>query len=92
MGAGLDLSGRHADGTQFAVEVGLSPVSTVNGVRTIMADRPIAERRGGDDETDAVQADRDRMAVALNDNVIESVFSAGLGLHGLIETTSVNLP
>ena len=89
MGTGLDLWGLHADGTQFAVEVGLSPVSTVHGMRTIMAVRPITERRDGCGHTDAVQADRDRMALALNDRVIQSIFSAGLGLHGLIETATV---
>ena len=92
MGTGLNLLGLHADGTEFAVEVGLSPVSTAEGVRTIMAVRPISERRASEDQAvgeRAVDADHDRMALALNDEVIRPIFSAGLRLHGLIETASV---
>ena len=86
MGTGLDLWALHADGTSFAVEVGLSPVSTADGVGTIMAVRPRGERHAGDARTTAdraVLADHDRMAIALNDRVIQLIFSASLRLHGL---------
>ena len=92
MGTGLDLHGRHADGTEFPVEVGLSPVFTEEGVRTIMAVRPIDERRASDDQAIgdlAVHADHDRLAVALNDQVIHSIFSASLKLHGLLDDATL---
>ena len=92
MGTDLDLRGLRADGTTFSVEVGLSPVSTANGLRTIMAVRPRGERRPGDDlaATDrALIADHDQMAVAMNDKVIRPIFSASLRLHGLIESATV---
>ena len=92
MGSGLDLWGQHADGTAFSVEVGLSPLSTATGVCTIIAVRPTAARRARDDQAAgdrAVTVERDRMAVALNDQVIRKIFSAGLHLNGLIETATV---
>jgi PAS domain S-box-containing protein len=92
MGTGLDLWGRHADGTEFAVEVGLSPVSTQDGGRTIMAVRRISDRDGRDDQAAddrAVQADHDRMAILLNDQVIQAIFSASLKLHGMLGAANV---
>ena len=92
MGTGLNLWGLHADGTTFAVEVGLSPVSTADGRRTIMAVRPHSERRASDDQAAAdraVVAEHDRMAVAMNDTVIRLIFSASLRLHNLIESATV---
>lgn len=85
--AALDLCGLHADGTEFAIEVGLSPVSTEEGGRTIMAVRPISERRASEvtaSDERAVRADHDRMATLLNDQVIQSIFSVGLKLTGLL--------
>jgi rsbT co-antagonist protein RsbR len=92
MGVGLELWGRHADGTTFPVEVGLSPVSTERGMCTIMAVRPRGERRASEDQAvgdRAVVADHDRMVVALNDRVIQLIFSASLRLHGLYESANL---
>ena len=92
MGTRLDLWAIHADGTTFPVKVGLSPVSTAHGLRTIMAVRPHSQRRSTDDQAArdrAVIADHDRMAVAMNDTVIRLIFSASLRLHSLIETATV---
>jgi PAS domain S-box-containing protein len=85
MGSGLDLRAQHANGTEFAVEVALSPVSTANGLRTIMAVRPVDERRAGDKAARdrAVFDDEERIAAGLNDGVIRPLFAASLELHGL---------
>jgi PAS domain S-box-containing protein len=45
MGAGLDLFGRRKDGSEFAVEIGLNPVRTAEGVFVISAIVDVTERK-----------------------------------------------
>jgi PAS domain S-box-containing protein len=45
MGSGLDLCGRHRDGSDIPVEVSLSPVRSAQGLSVCAAIRDISERR-----------------------------------------------
>lgn len=44
MGAGRDLYGRHKDGSEFPVEVGLNPIETEEGVKVLSAITDISAR------------------------------------------------
>ncbi len=89
MGNGLDLMARRANGSEFRVEVSLSPVTNSHGLRVVATVRDITARLSADhaiQERDAAlrtMRERERLARDLHDLVIQRLFAAGMGLQSI---------
>jgi PAS domain S-box-containing protein len=93
MGAGLELFGLRKDGTEFPVEISLSPLITTEGKFVISAIRDTSERRRADEQfRSLLESAPDAMVIVSADGKIVLVNSQTESLFGFTKNELMGRP
>jgi PAS domain S-box-containing protein len=87
MGAGRDLFGRHKDGSEFPVEIGLNPIETEDGTMVLSAIVDISDRRQKEQRIRAALKEKDLLLSEIHHRVKNNLQI----IHSLLDLQSLQI-